>query len=105
MVSCCCFLLTAVGLLAAAGGGIGIIVPPSIALILYGTVAGVSVSELFVGGVIPGLVVALALSVAVRFNAPPVEPRAERVPLGRALVRAGWGLAAPVLASVFDYET
>jgi len=45
--------------LMAACGGIGIIVPPSIALILYGVVAGqgVSIKKLFMAGVLPGFLV------------------------------------------------
>jgi len=41
-----------------AGGGLGVIIPPSIMLILYGPVAGVSISMLFIAAIIPGLVMA-----------------------------------------------
>ena len=37
------------------GGGLGVIIPPSVMLILYGSVAGVSIADLFVAGVFPGL--------------------------------------------------
>ncbi|NPU97856.1 MAG: TRAP transporter large permease subunit, partial [Candidatus Omnitrophica bacterium] len=53
------------GALLAAGGGIGIIVPPSVALILYGVVAETSISQLFLAGVLPGITVSLALIIAV----------------------------------------
>ncbi|MBN2327311.1 MAG: TRAP transporter large permease [Candidatus Omnitrophica bacterium] len=53
--------------LLAAGGGIGIIVPPSIALIIYGVVSETSISKLFVAGIIPGILVTLALIFAVLF--------------------------------------
>jgi len=49
----------------AASTVIGPIFPPSIPLIIYGSVASVSVSQLFMGGVIPGLLMALALMVTV----------------------------------------
>lgn len=39
----------------AAGGTLGILIPPSVPLIIYGTLAGVSVSKLFIGAMIPGL--------------------------------------------------
>lgn len=39
----------------AAGGTLGILIPPSIALIIYGSVVGVSVGALFMAGVLPGL--------------------------------------------------
>ncbi|MGI6455792.1 MAG: TRAP transporter large permease [bacterium] len=63
--------------LLAAGGGIGIIMPPSIALIIYGVVAETSISRLFLAGVGPGILVSLALIGAVliltRADDPPAE--------------------------------
>lgn len=41
-----------------AGGGLGVIIPPSIMMILYGPVAGVSISLLFMAAVLPGLIMA-----------------------------------------------
>jgi len=49
----------------AASSVIGPIFPPSIPLIIYGSVASVSVSQLFMGGVVPGLLMAVALMVIV----------------------------------------
>ncbi|SFE70031.1 TRAP transporter large permease [Alteribacillus iranensis] len=45
----------------AAGGTTGIVIPPSVPLILYGVSAGVSVSSLFIAGIIPGLMIGLSL--------------------------------------------
>ncbi|WP_147054410.1 TRAP transporter large permease [Sporosarcina luteola] len=45
----------------AVSGALGVIIPPSISLILYGVVAGVSVSDLFIAGVFPGLVIVVSL--------------------------------------------
>ncbi|MCY4259462.1 MAG: TRAP transporter large permease subunit [Rhodobacteraceae bacterium] len=42
----------------AAGGSLGILIPPSITMIIYGMVAQVSIGKLFVGGVAPGLLLA-----------------------------------------------
>lgn len=42
--------------LAAAGGSVGIIIPPSIVFIIYGLVTSTSVGDLFLGGIIPGLI-------------------------------------------------
>src|SRR5690606_28442036 len=39
----------------AAGGCLGILIPPSVMLILYGATAGVSVVQLYMGALIPGL--------------------------------------------------
>ena len=41
-----------------AGGGLGVIIPPSIMMILYGPVAGVSISLLFMAAILPGLLMA-----------------------------------------------
>lgn len=42
----------------AAGGALGQLIPPSLLMILYGAVSGVSVGKLFMGGVFPGLLLA-----------------------------------------------
>ncbi len=47
--------------LTAASSTIGPIIPPSLALIIYGVIAEVSIGELFAAGLIPGLLMALAL--------------------------------------------
>src|SRR5665647_1467694 len=51
--------------LIAAGGVIGPIIPPSIPMVLYGTIAGVSIGSLFLGGIIPGIMMGLGLMVVV----------------------------------------
>lgn len=47
--------------LIAVSGGLGILIPPSIPLIVYGVVAEESVAKLFIAGIIPGIVLALGL--------------------------------------------
>ena len=47
--------------LAAAAGTIGVIIPPSIPLVIYGVVTGTSISELFIAGFIPGIIMGLVL--------------------------------------------
>lgn len=47
----------------AAGGVVGIIIPPSIAFVLYGITVGVSVSDLFIAGLLPGLLMLFFLGV------------------------------------------
>lgn len=46
-----------------AAGCLGVIIPPSIPLIIYGTTAGVSVGDLFIAGVIPGIFIGISLMV------------------------------------------
>lgn len=45
----------------AAAGELGVIIPPSIPMVLFGIAGGVSISDLFIAGIIPGLLVGLSL--------------------------------------------
>ena len=53
-------------------GALAMLIPPSVPFIIYGSVSGVSVADLFIGGIVPGVVLALALClyiwVRVHFN-------------------------------------
>jgi tripartite ATP-independent transporter DctM subunit len=85
-----------------AGGTLGILIPPSIPLIIYGFMANVSIGSLFIAGVIPGVLMALAFMLFIGFWAlknPSIVPPAEHA--------AGWGerlralrTALPVLVLV-----
>ena len=46
----------------AVAGGLGVIIPPSIPFIMYGMASGASVSDLFLAGVVPGLMIGLLLT-------------------------------------------
>lgn len=50
--------------LTAASGTLGIIIPPSVVMIMYGVVTGTSIGGLFVAGVIPGLLIGIAFMIA-----------------------------------------
>lgn len=45
----------------AAGGTVGIIIPPSITLVVYGVIAGISIGDLFMGGFAPGIIMGLSM--------------------------------------------
>ena len=49
----------------ATAGTIGIMIPPSLCMIIYGLLTGTSIGKLFIAGIIPGIVLTLALSVTV----------------------------------------
>jgi tripartite ATP-independent transporter DctM subunit len=53
--------------LSAAAGTIGIVIPPSIPLVLYGVVVGVSITDLFIAGLIPGILMGITLLVVCYF--------------------------------------
>ncbi len=80
------------------GGTLGVIIPPSIPMILYGIVTETSIVDLFIGGVVPGLILTTLLagySIA-------VNRRADRRPFDRracvAALREGvWSLLMPVI--------
>lgn len=78
-----------------ASGTIGPIIPPSIFFIIYGGLGNVSILKLFLGGIIPGLLMGLFFMVVVYFRARrrnyPVQPRAT---LNMAVRSVGAGLPA-----------
>ncbi len=94
---------TVVGTIAA-GGTLGILIPPSIALIIYGAWQNVSVGALFIAGVLPGLMLALFFMIYIGLLAklrPAVAPREGRpLPALRALRHslAAWPFAILVFA-------
>jgi C4-dicarboxylate transporter, DctM subunit len=88
--------------LMAAGGGIGIVIPPSIALVIYGVVANASVSRLFIAGILPGVLVGLSLfavSYILFGRDPNIRPEARGTPaeIAAAVKDAAWGLLAPII--------
>ena len=89
----------ALGLITSSGS-LGLLFPPSLPLILYGVVASVSIDQLFIAGLIPGILLIVLLSIyAVRND---VLKKSERIPfswqnLGRALKETVWELPIPVI--------
>ncbi|MCZ2722905.1 TRAP transporter large permease [Marinomonas sp. 15G1-11] len=49
------------GAMVATAGGLGVMIPPSVVMIVYAVTAGVSVTSMFIAGIVPGLVVAAIL--------------------------------------------
>ncbi|MFD2205887.1 TRAP transporter large permease [Kiloniella antarctica] len=90
------------GGLVAAAGTIGIIIPPSIPMLIYGFVGNVSVADLFLAGVVPGLIfgllfMAVCYRVGKKTNCDPGGRRTSRAALWRSFVRSGPALFMPVL--------
>ena len=82
----------------AAAGTLGILIPPSIPMVLYGLLAEESIGRLFMGGLLPGLLTAMMFSSMIYFRAvrnPTMAPRGKRLPWKerfRALWRI-WGVS------------
>ena len=51
------------GAVVAASGALGLIIPPSITMVIYGVISGVSIGGLFINGIIPGILLTLAICV------------------------------------------
>lgn len=90
--------------LVAASGGIGVIIPPSVAFVVYATLSGISVGTLFICGVIPGLMMGLLYCLAgyysmYRDGAESVKilPKTAAKQKLLALKDAFWGLMTPVI--------
>ena len=88
--------------LLSASGSIGIIIPPSIAYIIYASIADVSVGRLFAAGVIPGILVGVAYVVVAiwisRNNKNIVrQEKASSTEVWEAFKGAIWGLITPVI--------
>jgi C4-dicarboxylate transporter, DctM subunit len=69
----------AAGIVAVAGT-IGIMIPPSLCMVIYGLLSGTSVGKLFIAGIIPGILLTVALSLAVIIHVminPSLAPRFE----------------------------
>jgi tripartite ATP-independent transporter DctM subunit len=87
--------------LMAAGGVIAPVIPPSIAFIIFGVAANVSITALFLGGIVPGVMMAISLIaawaiVSRRDNVAPLPRRTGRERLA-ATIRAAWALVMPVI--------
>ncbi|WLD94540.1 TRAP transporter large permease [Alkalihalobacillus sp. AL-G] len=84
----------------AASSLIGPIIPPSVPIILYAILAGVSVNSLLIAGIIPGIVLALSLMVYIAYVARkrnyPVDAKASLKRIGISFKKAFLPLLAPV---------
>lgn len=90
-----------------AGGSLGTMIPPSVVLIVYGLTAGVSIGDLFLAGVFPGLLLGGLYIAYVMVRClldpslgPPAPPEERRIPLAEK-VRLLKGLILPMMIIVW----
>ncbi len=85
----------------AAGGSLGVVIPPSIPMIIFGFLTGASVSKLFLSGILPGLLIGISLVVVSTFLCRRSHyGRMESFSLkhlAQAFWEAKWALGAPVV--------
>lgn len=88
--------------LLATSGMLGILIPPSIPLVVYGVVAGVSIGDLFLGIISAGILFTTAYCIAAQIiirkeNMAPVSNNPEKVSFLKSFKEAFWGLMSPVI--------
>ena len=91
----------------AAAGTVGVIIPPSIPLVIYAVVVGASIRDLFIAGIIPGLLMGLALIIAnvlmckkLGYQGACADSHTQMPTLKEVVKAAGeafWALLAPVI--------
>jgi len=87
--------------LMATAGAIGVIIPPSITFVVYGSISDTSIGDLFISGVIPGLLMGAALIVITLWLGRKSDlkrlPKSSWGQRWRAFKSAFWGLLMPVI--------
>lgn len=82
-------------------GAIGVIIPPSITFVVYGSIADTSIGSLFIAGVVPGLLMGAALIIAALLVGRKMDlkslPKASGKERWDAFKDAFWGLLMPVI--------
>jgi TRAP-type transport system large permease protein len=89
------------GGLIAASGIIGPVIPPSIGFVVFGVVGGVSITKLFLAGIVPGILIGLGLAFAwwweVRKEHIVSPPKKSGREIGAALIEGFWALMLPFI--------
>ena len=87
----------------AGGGTLGLLIPPSLSLLIYGALTDTSIGKLFLAGVLPGLMMAALFMVYIEITVrrqPSLAPQEPRMPWGETLraTMAVWPILVLILA-------
>ncbi len=84
---------------AACSGTVGVLIPPSIPFVVYSVVARTSIGDIFIAGILPGLLVTASIMITsfVISKKRGYVGREKSLPIGTALRDASWALVVPVL--------
>ncbi|PWQ93376.1 TRAP transporter large permease [Leucothrix arctica] len=89
------------GAVVASSGALGLIIPPSLTMVVYGTIAEVSIGDLFIAGIIPGFLIALSLGLVnyiyARRNKLEREPVLDRKDIRKVVTESGLALLMPMI--------
>jgi len=85
-----------------ASGALGIVIPPSIAFIIYGMLANVSIGDLFIAGILPGILVGfcfigIVIIVSKKHNYKELSKKRTLNEAGKVFIDAFWGILSPVI--------
>ena len=88
--------------LMATSSSIAIVIPPSIAFVVYASITGVSIADMFAGGIIPGILMGIALVIVVMIEVRKkgIQPTTKKASWGERLRSFGdafWGFLMPVI--------
>ena len=88
--------------LSAISGSLGTVIPPSITFIIYGMITGESIGDLFLSGIVPGLIFAFVLCIMVftqskKHGWKGDTKRASAKEIGKLFLDTVWGLLSPVI--------
>ncbi len=85
----------------ASGGTVGIVIPPSITMVVYGSIANTSIADLFMGGFAPGILMGLSMCLVSWIIAKRKGYRGEGqfslARVGRTFIDCFWALMMPVI--------
>jgi tripartite ATP-independent transporter DctM subunit len=89
------------GAIVAAAAGMGILVPPCLTMVIYGSITNTSIATLFAAGFLPAFIMAAALMVHLRIDAKRLglkpDPRVPWAVRGKAFSEASWALLLPII--------